>query len=149
MAFPLFDVITKDHDAEAAHLSQELLGSLIQGDQYVGEVYSLGYESALVQIHDYHRQHVGGIPSLSFLIATRLNPGAEFDHTQEDSSVILLRVMDSAALPNSAEAERVRVETAARVSGEVDVHWDGESVMDPATANLLSFAGIKCRVLSR
>jgi hypothetical protein len=44
---------------------------LIQTKQYVGELYSINYETAKVQIHDRHRRDVGGIPSLSFLIATR------------------------------------------------------------------------------
>jgi hypothetical protein len=38
----------------------ELLARLIGTDAYVGEVYSLGYNEALVQIHDFHRQQVGG-----------------------------------------------------------------------------------------
>lgn len=121
--------------------------ALIQKTQYVGEVYSIGYETALVQIHDFHRQRVGGIPSLSFLVATRVNPENCIDYTLEDASVLLLRVMDAAPLPNASEAERVRVETAQRVSGETDTHWDESSLMDPATHNLLSFAGLKCRVI--
>ena len=124
-----------------------LLTQLVQPTQYVGEVFSLGYESALVQIHDFHRQQVGGIPSLGFLIATRINPDVSFDFTTEDASVVLLRVMDAAALPNEAEAIRVRVETAQRVSGEPEIHWGDPGSMDPATHNLLSFAGIRCRVI--
>ena len=74
----------------------DLLGSLIQAEQYVGEVFSLSYEKALVLIHDFHRQKVGGIPGLSFLIATRISPGHDINYTEEDSCVILLRVLDSA-----------------------------------------------------
>jgi hypothetical protein len=121
---------------------------LIQPEQYVGEVYSISYETALVQIHDYYRKKVGGIPSLSFLIATRINPEEEsIDYQLEDNSVILLRVIDSAALPNSAEAERIRVESAQEVSGEIEAHWDNQQTMDPQTHNLLSFAGVSCRVI--
>lgn len=123
------------------------LTRLVEDSAYVGEVYSLGYEEALVQIHDYHRQGVGGIPALSFLIATRINPGSTADVRQEDASLLLLRVIDKANLPNADEALRVRVETAQRVSGEVDRHWDDRAVMDPTTHNLLSYAGVKCRVL--
>lgn len=121
---------------------------LIQKEQYVGEVYSIGYETALVQIHDYHRQVVGGIPSLSFLIATRVKPDEDkIDYKIEDSSVVLLRVMDAAQLPNSAEAERIRVESAQRISGETHKHWDESAAMDPRTHYLLSFAGVECRVI--
>src|SRR5437660_5249764 len=96
-----------------------LLRQLVPGDAYVGEVYSLGYEEALVQIHDFHRREVGGIPALSFLLATRIVSDAQVDAREEDASVILLRVLDHADLPNSQEALRVRVETAQRVSGEL------------------------------
>jgi len=123
------------------------LTDLIDETAYIGEVYSLGYEEALVQIHDYHRQAVGGIPALSFLIATRIALSAPTDVRQEDASVILLRVLDKANLPNADEALRVRVENAQRISGEIDKNWDDRGVMDPTTHNLLSYAGVRCRVL--
>ena len=130
---------------------------LIQYEQYVGEVYSLGYETASVMIHDHHRREVGGIPSLSFLIATRIprtrldpeqNAGLEnFDYKQEDSSIILLRVMDAARLPSDDEAMRIRVQSAQSISGEPDVHWDSTQAMDSKTYHVLSFAGVQCRVI--
>src|SRR2546426_10549482 len=125
----------------------KLLAEIVPSDAYVGEVYSLGYEEALVQIHDFHRRQVGGIPALSFLIATRIAPDMQIDVREEDASVILLRVLDHADLPNAQEALRVRVETAQRVSGEVDKSWDDRDVMDPTTHHLLSYAGVRCRVL--
>ncbi|MDP1694178.1 MAG: DUF87 domain-containing protein [Candidatus Woesearchaeota archaeon] len=124
-----------------------LLSDLIEAEAYVGEVYSLGYEEALVQIHDFDRQKVGGIPALSFLLATRITPGASIDVREEDASVILLRVLDHANLPNADEALRVRVENAQRVSGELDKTWDHKDVMDATTNNILSYAGVRCRVL--
>ena len=124
-----------------------LLTSVVEEKAYVGEVYSLGYEDALVQIHDFHRRQVGGIPALSFLIATRVQPGRQTDVREEDASIILLRVLDKCDLPDAAEAIRVRVETAKRVSGEVERFWDHKEVMDPQTAQLLGYAGVKCRVL--
>ena len=96
------------------------LAAFIDGDAYVGEVYSIGYDEALVQIHDFNRQQVGGIPALSFLIATRVISGSIPDVRKEDSSIVLLRVLDQADLPNAQEALRVRVENAQRVSGELD-----------------------------
>jgi hypothetical protein len=144
----IIDALEEDQRRAVENATRKFFGVLVQKNQYVGEVYSISYETALVQIHDFHRQRVGGIPALSFLLATRVNPDDEhINYTLEDSSVILLRVMDSAPLPNSAEAERVRVETAQRVSGDVETHWDEPDTMDPATHNLLSFAGVKCRVM--
>jgi hypothetical protein len=123
------------------------LTSLVDAGSYIGEVYSLAYDFALVQIHDYHRQRVGGIPALAFLIATRVTPGKVIDARTEDSSVILLRVLDQADLPNAEEALRVRVENAQRVAGEIDRTWDNKDVMDATTNQLLGFAGVRCRVL--
>lgn len=146
MVSKILESIASDQTQSDASDAERLLGQLLQQNQYVGEVYSLGYEEALVQIHDKHRQQVGGIPGLSFLLATRLKPGQTIDFTREDSSVLLLRVMDAASLPNAGEAERIRVEVAQRASGEDD-HWDAPALMDAHTANLLSFAGIRCRVI--
>lgn len=100
-------------------------------------------------INDFHRKEVGGIPSLSFLIATRVNPFIDetVDYTREDSSIILLRVMDSTQLPQERENERIRTEVAQRVSGETDKNWDTDGVMDAKTRNLLSFAAVECRII--
>ena len=125
----------------------EKLRGLVEANAYVGEVVSLGYSEAILQIHDFHRQQVGGIPALCFLLATRVNPQATPDPKAEDTSVIVLRVMDHADLPNADEAKRVRVENAQRVSGEVGVNWDERAVMDATTHHLLSFAGVRCRVI--
>lgn len=128
--------------------TQQLFQKLIQLDEYVGDVYSINYETAKVMIHDFYREKVGGIPSLSFLIASRIDPNkTEIDFKAEDSSFILLRVMDAAVLPHDKEAERIRVETAQRVSGETNKHWDDAGAMDLRTKNTLSFAGVECRII--
>ncbi|MCZ7561289.1 MAG: hypothetical protein M5U30_15580 [Burkholderiaceae bacterium] len=57
-----------------------------------------------------------------------------------------MRVIDAAPLPTSADAERIRVEIAQRVSGKPE-HWDDKSFMDAYTRKDLSFAGVKCRVV--
>ncbi|MEO5777944.1 MAG: DUF87 domain-containing protein [Flavobacterium sp.] len=121
---------------------------LIQTSEYVGDLYSINYETTRVIIHDFYREKVGGIPSLSFLIASRVDPNSnDINFKNEDSSFILLRVMDSAALPQDREAERIRVETAQRISGETEKHWDDVGSMDARTKNLLGFAGVQCRII--
>lgn len=128
--------------------AKAIFQSLVQPSQYLGELYSINYESSKVQIHDSDRQKVGGIPSLSFLIATRLEPSTqEVDFKTEDASIILLRVMDAAQLPNSSEAERIRVETAQRVSGDTEKHWDSKDAMDAKTKVYLGYAAVECRII--
>ena len=131
----------------AQRAASALLHSLIDADAYVGDVFSLGYDEALVMVHDHYRRRVGGVQALSFLLATRLTPEGEVDVEEEEASVILLRVLDHAALPDAQEALRVRVENARRVSGELGKGWDHREVMDPTTHHHLSYAGIRCRVL--
>lgn len=136
--------LDKDRKVE----TQQWFKKLIQPDEYVGDLYSINYETARVIIHDYYREKVGGIPSLSFLIASRVDPNSnDIDYKEEDSSFILLRVMDSASLPQDKEAERIRVETAQRISGETEKHWDDSGTMDLRTKNLLGFAGVQCRII--
>lgn len=133
---------------ESKVVAKSIFNELIQKSQMVGDLYSINYETAKVIVHEYYRNRVGGIPSLSFLVASRVNPDSDdIDFTKEDSSFILLRVMDATSLPQDQEAERIRVETAQRISGETDSNWDDHGSMDPKTKNLLSFAGIKCRII--
>lgn len=93
--------LKKSQQEKEAAKAKDILLELIQPDQYVGDVYSVGYEFANLQIHDFHRKKVGGIPSLCFLVATRIKTdSSEVDYQREDSSVILLRVMDAVPLPS-------------------------------------------------
>jgi hypothetical protein len=71
---PLVNTFAADQANEEAAVAKKLLGALVQPSQYVGEVISLRYTKALVQIHDFYRKKVGGIPPLAFLIATRVDP---------------------------------------------------------------------------
>jgi len=127
--------------------AKDIFSRLIQEEQYVGDIFSINYETGKVLVHDFHRQKVGGIPSLCFLIATRIKLGDEVDYKSEDASLILLRVMDAAQIPQDREAEKVRVETAQRVSGETDKHWDGDETMDYKTRHVFSYAGLSCRII--
>lgn len=131
--------------------------NLVQQSQYVGDVFSMSFDTALVLVHDRFRMNVGGIPSLSFLIATRadtrgLEQMERADpkrplYEREDASVLLLRVMDAAPLPNDREATQIRVQTAQSMNSPESDNWDSPEGMDGATAHLLSYAGLKCRVI--
>ena len=145
---PIQEAIDEERNNLLTNQADEQFKTLIQEGQYIGDVYSISYETARVLVHDHFRQEVGGIPSLSFLIATRIKSNdTEIDYKLEDSSIILLRVMDAVPLPTSNEAERIRVESAEEVSGELSRHWDEPGAMDPQTSQKLSFAGVGCRVI--
>lgn len=121
---------------------------MVQPDQYVGEIVNLAYEKAKVQINDAYRKKVGGVPAQCFLIATRINENDNADEgffEEEDCSIILLRVMDSANLPGDVDKERILVENAELAHGS-DEHWD-RALQDPGTKKMMSFGAVQCRVL--
>lgn len=135
------------HEDQITRDSKAIFSKLIQDDQYLGDIFSINYEHSKVLVHDFHRKKVGGVPSLCFLIATRVNINEKIDFKDEDSSIILLRVMDSTSIPQDKEAEKIRVETAQRVSGETGMHWDDPETMDLKTKHIFSYAGLACRII--
>jgi DNA helicase HerA-like ATPase len=143
------DLLTEIKQAQKnQQVSMNDLFSLIQFDNYIGEIVEMQYSNATVQISDYHRQKVGGISSQSFLIATRIHAKNIENHdenfyNQEDCSVILLRVLDSAELPHDMERKRIRSEIAETT--ELHSHW--EEHLDASSKKAISFAGINCRIL--
>lgn len=50
------------------------LSQLIQEENFVGWVYNIDYEKALVMTNDMWKETVNGIPHNSFLLATPFNP---------------------------------------------------------------------------
>lgn len=125
---------------------------LVQKEQYVGEVLSLNYSSAVLQVHEAYRKKVGGIPAQCFLIATRINPedyqsfdALTDDSLEEDCSLILLRVLDSASLPDDLEKMRILSDNASNVPG-AGMHWD-QKMKDAQTKKIMQIGGLSCRVV--
>lgn len=145
----LDDTLNRYIDRNQYAETKAWIGKLLQQSQLVGDLFSMNYEKARVIIHDTFRHKVGGIPSLSFLIATRLDPTKcdSIDYKDEETSFILLRVIDSAPLPHDNEGERIRFEVARRVSGDSATHWDDKSNMDLNTRDLFGYAGVLCRII--
>ena len=136
----------QDATSDQQLVAEQRLRSVIDYDSYVGDVYSIGYDRANVQIHDYYREQVGGIPALSVLVATRVGAEGRVDIKAERASAILLRVLDQEDLPDAGEALRVRVESARHVAG-TSAHWDSDEAMDAHTNQHFGYAGVRCRVI--
>ncbi len=132
---------------EAARDAGHRLASLLDPARICGDLINVDYSSALVLVHDRLRSNVGGVPKGCFLVASRLAPGATPNAMLEDTSLILLRVLDKAPLPNSSETDRMRYEAGQRVSASDNINWDDEQTLDKFTANFLRFAGVECRVI--
>jgi Helicase HerA, central domain len=123
-----------------------LLAELVQSEQYVGETLKMDYREVVIQVNDFFRRKVGGIPHLSYLVASRVKPGEDFDPNLEDSSVLLLRVLGSAPMPSDSMDTIIRAEAARRATGR-EHHWDAQQVMDGYTRNELNYAGLVCEIV--
>jgi len=124
------------------------LASFLDKSRICGDLISIDYASAVVLVHDKLRADVGGVSKGCFLLASRVVPGSSPDPENEDTSLVLLRVLDKAPLPNSSETERMRFDAGQRVSDSpAGENWDDEAVLDRYTANFLRFSGVKCRVI--
>ena len=82
------------------------MDGLIQEGQFVGWVYQMDYEQALILTHDAWKLRAKGVPLHCFLVATA---GAKkADATRE---ILLLRVTGPMALPHDDEAVRAKIES--------------------------------------
>ncbi|GAB7526774.1 helicase HerA domain-containing protein [Paraburkholderia sp. 2C] len=154
-----FETIQKrgEQEKEAAELTKqqkeseraaEVLGKLVQRTQYVGESLKLDYRVVTVQVHDHHRRQVGGIPHLSYLVASRVQPWMHpIVWDQEDACVLLLRVLGAAPTPSDMMDNVIRSEAARRATGNDAAHWETKEHMDAYTRYQLSFAGLECEVV--
>lgn len=146
MAEGMLARIEADLQQQTVEHTAQWYKSFVEASQPVGWVYSMGYDEARVLIHDYHRRAVGGIPALSFLLATAKREDDGLDYNHEDSAFLLLRVLDSAPLPDDPELERVRIDAAQRAA-DPTVPWDSQENLDPYTAHKLGWAALRCRIL--
>ncbi|WP_104990691.1 helicase HerA domain-containing protein [Deinococcus sp. NW-56] len=148
MNSPLATIQEHHHEKQAEQkraLAAKMFNGLIQADRYVGEVFSVGFNEFIVQVHDSFRREVGGIPQGAFLIATRVSPGVKnLSIDAEDSEIVLLRVMAPTTLPRDGERQDQRADAVARAM-QGDSAWETE--VDEYTHNNLSFSGLRCRVL--
>ena len=135
----------KEEDlAMAATGAGEKLASMIRAEDNVGDLLSLNYDTATILVHDSLRQKVKGLPMGCFLIATRITPGTSPDASDEDTALLLLRVVDDAALPNKKDTETYRLDAGFR-SIETEKTYDDTT--DQFTLNQLRHAGVSCDIL--
>ncbi|MCI8326047.1 MAG: DUF87 domain-containing protein [Clostridia bacterium] len=118
---------------------------LIQEDNFIGWVYSINYEQALIVTNDEWKQNVKGIPHNSFLVATSFNPKKFNEADELDRQVILFRVNGSCKLPQDDDMIKTKIDGFQKqkvVFGE-----DDKDYYDAITRNKMQFSGLECRVL--
>lgn len=127
-------------------LITDALLSLIQKENYIGRIYSIDYENALVLTNDKWKKLVNGVPQNSFLIATSIEP-ENYAHLDDfDKEVVLLRVVGACKLPQDDDNIRTKLDKIENRTS-VSTARDSDDKLDVLTQNLLQFSGLQCRVL--
>ena len=140
--------ITKEESNRASIKAGSALAELVDSETLVGELLSINFAEAQVLVHDYLRQKVRGLPHGSFLVATRMNFERldENDAEDEDTCLVLLRIVGEAPLPNAREMEQFRFQAGMRSTESAET-WDAPGHIDEWTKNNLSYGAYRCRVL--
>ncbi len=101
---------------------------------FVGSVYSISYNSAVVAVYDHDREQAGGLPKNAFLMAAK---------PDGDESFILLRIQNEARLPAAAANDQTRQESI-EGSGNQGPWADR---LPPWVRDKMSLHGVECSVL--
>ena len=126
-------------------LVDDPLPSLIQTENFIGWIYSIDYDNALVMTNDLWKANALGVPHNSFLVAAGFDPSRFSSVSDREKEVILLRVVGSAKLPQDDDLVRTKIDNFQRQQGVVAEN--GLRDYDDITLNQLQFGGLACRVL--
>ncbi len=114
---------------------------------FVGYVYGMSFDEALVLTNDDWKHSVNGIPHNSFLVAAGFNPTRLADAAEIDKEVVLLRVLEPVTLPQDNDLVKTRIEHHQRRTLEEQFPGDVNDGFDPVTAAELQSGGLRCRIL--
>ncbi|MDO9232987.1 MAG: DUF87 domain-containing protein [Methylotenera sp.] len=123
----------------------KLLGDF--DSSFVGYVYGMRFDQALVLTNDEFKKKVNGIPHNSFLVAAGFHPEKFNDSNIIDREIVLLRVLEPASLPQDNDFVRTRIEHHQRRTLDEKYPGDVNDGLDPLTAVELQAGGLRCSVL--
>lgn len=123
----------------------ELLGNY--DSSFVGYVYGMRFDEALVLTNDKFKQQVRGIPHNSFLIAAGFDPQAYGQSNEIDREIILLRVLEPVSIPQDNDYIRARIEHHQQRTSAEKYPVAPNDGYDPISANELQSGGLKCSIL--
>ncbi|MGH2744563.1 MAG: helicase HerA domain-containing protein, partial [Thermoleophilaceae bacterium] len=127
-------------------------GLLTEADR-IGGIYRLqGFREALVITNDEFVFRAHGVPQHCFLLAAVegfAQPDLAGSHDPDDEEVLLLRVTDTAALPDEADGQRLRAAAAREVLFEAAraTPRSRDEMLDPLSENEMQTAGLRCQLL--
>jgi Helicase HerA, central domain len=130
----------KDHVNQL--LRNDPLVKLVQKDSFIGWVYSIEYDHALVMTNDLWKNDALGIPHNSFLVATSFDPEEYSSTTPDEKQVILLRVIGSSKLPQDDDMIQMKIDNFQNQTSIIT-----SSDYDDITKNKVQFGGLECRVV--
>jgi len=123
----------------------KLLGDF--DSSFVGYVYGMRFDEALVLTNDEFKRKVNGIPHNSFLVAAGFHPERFNDSHPIDREVVLLRVLEPVSLPQDNDFVRTRIEHHQRRTTDEKYPTGVNDGLDPITAVELQAGGLRCSVL--
>jgi Helicase HerA, central domain len=126
-------------------LRSDELVKLVQGNNFVGWIYRIDYDTAWLMTNDLWKVGVLGIPHNAFLVAASFDPDQFAAVPPEEREVILLRVVGTARLPQDDDLVRAKVDHYQQQRGAYE--GTGASDYDDITRNQMQFGGLECRVL--
>lgn len=139
----MVDIVNKVVTAESELV--KLLGDF--DSSFVGYVYGMRFDEALVLTNDAFKQRVNGIPHNSFILAAGFHPERFGDGHEIDREVVLLRVLEPVPLPQDADFVRTRIEHHQRRKSEEKYPADVNDGLDPLTAVELQAGALRCSIL--
>ena len=95
---------------QISQIANDELCTLIQKENFIGWIYSLDYDNALVVTNDAWKNRVKGIPHNSFLVASSFSPDNYAETDSIEREVILLRVTGTCKLPQDDDAIRTKID---------------------------------------
>ncbi|MHB1414676.1 MAG: ATP-binding protein [Chloroflexota bacterium] len=130
-------------------LQNDPLVKLVQRENFLGWVYGIDYDTALVMSNDLWKENSLGVPHNCFLVAASFNPADFTAVPLNDREVILLRVVGSAKLPQDDDLIRTKIDHFQEQTGPYADSTDGPGYRDydDITLNQIQFGGLECRVL--
>lgn len=126
-------------------LQSDQLVRLVQKENFMGWIYRIDYDSALVMTNDLWKEKALGVPHNSFLVATSFDPDAYSTTPEEEREVILLRVIGVTKLPQDDDLIRTKIDYFQEYTSLYG--GAGTRELDDLTRSQLQFGGLECRVL--
>jgi hypothetical protein len=126
-------------------LTSDPLVRLVQAENFVGYVFSLSYESALIITNDAWKTRVSGIPLNCFLLGATFDP-EQFSATPPgDREVLLFRVTGTASLPQHDDFLKAQIDQFCR--REKIFSSSATDDFDDFTWNEIQFGALECRII--